>query len=457
MITEKPFIDREEELEILGSRYESDRAEFLVLYGRRRVGKTELVKHFVKGKGSVYHLVSRETEKDQIREFKESLSRTYPEFSDLVEDWETLLTKLGEKEKPVLVIDEFQYLIETNGEILRRFQKVWDEVLKNSDIKLILTGSSVGMMETEVLGYRSPLYGRRTGQLRLKPFTLKDIKELFPSKTFTELIEIYSILGGIPYYLEQFDTDSSLEDNISNHILRKDSVLREEAVNLLREELRESKNYFSVLKAVSSGKTTFNRISNETGIKKSSLSKYLIRLQELHLIEKRDPVTASKGSKSGRYYLSDNYLDFWFRYIFPNQSFLEQKPELFYKDVIEPDLDIYISKKFEDICIEFIVQTTEIYPKVGRWWYGEDEIDIVALNENDGRILLAECKWSKKPVDMSLLKSLKEKASQVRWKDDHREEEYMLFSRSGFTADLKELDDEVTLYSLDRMESEFYG
>lgn len=455
MLTE--FIDREEELNFLNSKFSSKRPEFVILYGRRRVGKTELIKQFINDKTSIYHLVSRETEKDQLSEFQESLARTFPETSDLKLDWTVLLKNLEDKKKTILVIDEFQYLIETNSEILKIFQKVWDEHLKNSKITLILTGSSVGMMESDVLAYKSPLYGRRTGQLKLKPFTLDQARSFFPNSDFKKQIKIYSILGGIPYYLEQFDKDRPLKENILQHIIKTGSVLREEAITLLREELREPKSYFSILKAISSGMTRFNRISNETGIKSRSLSKYLIRLQNLHLVEKRLPVTASSDSKRGRYYIEDNYLDFWFKFIFPNQSYLEQDPRLFYEDVIEPELDIYTSKKFEEVCKEFIVSNKESYSKVGKWWYKEDEIDIVGLNEREEKILLSECKWTKNKVGLTLLNDLKNKSKKVRWKDEKREGKYILFSKSGFTDDLKEHAEDTTdlkLYSLETMEEE---
>ena len=333
------------------------------------------------------------------------------------------------------MIDEFQYLIETNSEILKIFQKIWDEHLKESKVTLILTGSSVGMMESEVLGYKSPLYARRTGQLKLKPFTLKQVRSFFQENELKEQIKIYSILGGIPYYLEQFDRDKSLKENVLDNIIKTGSVLREEAITLLREELREPKSYFSILKAISSGTTRFNRISNKTGIKGRSLSKYLIRLQDLHLIEKRLPVTASKKSKRGLYYIEDNYLDFWFKFIFPNQSYMEQNPQLFYDDIIEPELDVYTSKKFEDVCKEFIISNKNTYSKVGNWWYKEDEIDIVALNERDNKILFGECKWSNREVDHRLLDDLKSKSKKVRWNKD-RKDEYVLFSKSGFAEDL---------------------
>ncbi len=453
----KEFIDREEELSFLNSKFDSDKPEFVVLYGRRRVGKTELIKQFISDKKSIYHLVSRETEKDQLSEFQESLTRTFPDTSDLKRDWTVLLKNLVDKEKTVLVIDEFQYLIQTNSEILKTFQKVWDEHLKKSDITLILTGSSVGMMESEVLGYKSPLYGRRTGQLKLKPFTLDQTRAFFPNTEFEKQIKIYSILGGVPYYLEQFEKNRSLKENILENIIKTGTVLREEAITLLREELREPKNYFSVLKAISSGMTRFNRISNETGIKNRSLSKYLMRLQDLHLVEKRLPVTASKDSKRGRYYIEDNYLDFWFKFIFPNQSYLEQNPELFYDGVIEPELDIYTSKKFEDVCKEFMISNKASYSKIGNWWYKGNEIDIVGLNERENKILFSECKWTKNKVGLSLLDDLKNKSEKVRWKNEKRKEKYILFSKSGFTDDLKEHAEKISdleLYSLEMMEEE---
>ena len=438
------FVDRREELNFLEGSFEN-RPQLIVLYGSRRVGKTELVKKFLEtNDNSVYHLVSRESTKDQIEEFKQSLSNRIPRVNDLKDDWSVLLKNTGELD--VLVIDEFQYLIESDSEILKVFQKAWDEHLSDENIMIILTGSSVGMMENEVMGYKSPLYGRRTGQWHLKQFRFENIQSFFPEKDIKELVQIYAVLGGTPFYLEKFDSQKDMQQNIRENILSQGCVLREEAESLLKQELRKPDNYFSVLKAVARGKTSFNEIQNETGIHKSSLSKYTKRLRDLHILEKELPVTASEKSRRGRYRIKDNFFDFWFRFIFPEKSNLQQNTDSV-AEKIDEELPRYTGKKFEQVCRQHIQKNRE-FNKVGRWWYKEDEVDIAAIDDRENTILTGEVKWTSEKVGKKELEKLKEKTQKIRWKNDQRKEEYALFSKNGFSEELKQADD-VSLYKLD--------
>lgn len=443
------FVDREEELNFLEERFE-DGSELIILYGRRRVGKTELLKKFIEDKDeSVYHLISRESEKDQIREFKQSLSNKIEGVVDLKDEWGVVLKKASELD--ILVIDEFQYLIQSNKEILKIFQKAWDEYLSDQDVMLILTGSSVGMMENEVMGYKSPLYGRRTGQWHLKQFRFDKISGFYPEKPVEELVNIYSILGGAPFYLEKFHEEKNTHQNIRDNILSQGCVLREEVESLLKQELRTPDNYFSVLKAVANGKNRFNQIQNETGIKKSSLSKYTKRLSNLHILEKQLPVTASEKSKRGRYVIKDNFFDFWFRFVFPDKSNLQQNIDSVAEN-IQQKLPQYTGRKFEQVCRQYI-QKHRDFNKVGRWWYKEDEIDIAALNDREDILLTGEVKWTSSKVGVKQLEELKDKTENVRWRNDQRETKYVLFSKNGFTDKLKKKEN-VELYTLEDFEDE---
>ncbi|MFB6208535.1 MAG: ATP-binding protein [Candidatus Nanohaloarchaea archaeon] len=435
------FHNRKEELKFFREKLGSDQAEFIALYGRRRVGKSRLMKKVLQETKGIYHLVSRESEKDQIQEFKQSIGQKYPGIEDIRNDWEPVLRFTAENCKTV-VIDEFPYLIETDEEILKILQKTWDEEMKQKDTNMVLTGSSISMMESKVLGYESPLYGRRTGQWHLKPFEYNQISPFLPDYSKEDIIRTYAILGGTPYYLEQFNPEIRLPENIHQHILKKGSVLREEAEGLLQQELREPKNYFSILKAVARGKTKFNEIKNETGIPQNSVSKYLKTLQNLHIIQKRLPVTASEKSKRGRYRIKDNYFRFWFRYIFPNRTELEQNTENVLQNKIKPELDRYVSRPFEDICRSHVRQTKE-YEKVGSWWYQENEIDVAAVNHRQNRLLLGECKWTSQPAGRKTLEKLREKSEKVEWKNSQRKTEYIIFSRNGFTEQLKQQDTEL--------------
>lgn len=450
MLTNGWFVDRKEELAFLQKRYTSPRAEFLIIYGRRRVGKTELIKQFIADKQAIYHLVSRETEKDQIEEFHITVNQTFPEMQDLKDDWEALFKNLQQRRHLIVVIDEFQNLISTKKEILSRFQKIWDEHLKKSTLMLILTGSSVGMMETEVLAYKSPLYGRRTGQWNVQPLPFSESRKLFKTYSIIDQIRTYCILGGVPFFLEQFESEKTVKENIAENIVSKGSVLREETRNLLREELREPKNYFSILKTVAHGSTTFNEIVQQTGIKQNSVNKYLLSLRNLHLLEKKLPVTADRKSKRGKYFINDNYFNFWFRYVFPNETFLELDYKKAVNDIIWPSIDNYVSLPFETVCQEILQFDTEDYSKIGTWWYQDQEIDIVAVNERKNTILFGECKWTKKKMNQKTYEQLRKKANDVKWHNKERKEEFVLFSKSGFTSGLmKTAESEcVKLYDL---------
>ena len=442
------FFDRERELKFLESHFDTGKPELLILYGRRRVGKTRLMKEFHSKNGGVYHLVSRETEKGQIEEFKESLAEKKPGYKDLKNDWETLLKNAG-KEFKSIIIDEFQYLIETDKNILKTLNKVWENNLEDENVMIVLTGSSIGMMKNEVLGYKSPIYGRRTGQWHLKPLKPDRIHFFFPEYSPEELIQTYAVAGGTPYYLERFESEKSVFENIGSKILKPGSVLNEEARFLLQQELRTPDSYFSVLKAVARGENRFNQISDSTGIKTKSLSKYLRTLRDLKLLEKELPVTASEKSNRGRYRISDSYFRFWFRYVFPNSSQLEINWENVLENRVKPDFNRFVSKEFEKVC-RHVIRRKGINSKVGRWWYQEDEIDIIALDEGSDTILFGECKWRNSKTGLKTLKSLENKSESVRWHGEEINEDYAVFSRKGFTEELEkkaEERDDLELYT----------
>jgi len=451
----RSFIDRKDELDFLETQDEK-RPSLTVLYGRRRVGKTTLVERFCRDKKHLYYTASESNKKEQLEEVYQVAYEELEDelIRDLKHDWETLLRYLKDKDL-IVVLDEFPYIVKADGSVPSKIQRLWDKELKDSNIFLILTGSSISMMEDEVLSPKSPLYGRRTGQWKLEPFNFRSAKRFFPDHSFEEKIKTYSILGGIPYFLEQFDHEKSIEENIQDNILNKGSVLHNEVGFLMREEFRDPINYYTILKSISRGNTKFSEIQNDTGIDKNNLSSYLSVLRNLHLIKRRIPVT-KKESKKGRYYLEDNFFRFWFNFIFPNKSQLETKNEVLL-DKIMKDLDRFVSFVFEDICREMLIHEQGA-SEIGRWWYKEDEIDIVALNERRSKILFGECKWSKNKVTFSLLDDLKEKAKKVRWKNDERKEEYALFSKNGFSDELIEHSNEsveLKLYPLEKIRSVF--
>jgi len=459
------FVNREEELNLLNKRFDSGKPEFIVLYGRRRVGKTELIKFLQNNKAHIYYLCDKTDDKEQLDKI---LTRTSDFFSDRkpeIKDWEDFFSYLSEKVRKRLIfaIDEFPYLIKVNKAIPSIFQKGWDEYLKNTKIFLILCGSSVSMMEDRVLSYRSPLYGRRTGQLKIERLHPRDAIKFFPRFSFTDKINAYSMLGGIPFYLNQFGDKISFLDNVKS-IFSIDSILYEEPNFLLREELREPSTYSQILGAVSSSATKLNEIATKTGIDIHKLPKYLGVLIGLGYVERVSPVTVKKPkSKQTIYRIKDNFFRFWYRYVYPNKSDIESGEIDKIMNYFKSTFNHFVGKQFEEICKEFILIKRPLnLQKLGLWWghYRDGEgrkeidIDLVGLNEETKQILFAECKWRDRIKPEKVLNELKEKAGFVDWNKDNRKEHYCIIAKSFRDKD-KPKPKNCLLFDLKDMERAF--
>lgn len=437
------FVNREIEMKTLQKEYGRENP-FVVIYGRRRTGKTTLIKEFIKDKKAFYFFADKQNEKVQIERMKREIAYFFQDsFLEKVEinSWETIFRYLAEKtssgEKFVLVIDEFQYLTMVNSEFSSIFQRIYDDILKNSNIMVILCGSLISMMYSEVLSYSSPLYGRRTSSINLKPIKFSYYTEFFKDKSSREMIEFYSVTGGVPKYIEEFDLEKNLLQNIEEHILDRNSFLYSEAKFLLQEEVNDISRYFSILQAIAGGESKLSGISSKLGIPSTGLTPYISKLIELEILEKEVPITENNlnNSKKSLYSIKDNFLAFWFSYVYPYSSYLEIENIQFPMKKIQEELDLWVSKIYEKLCRENIVYENFDFPlmKIGRWWNSKEEIDIVAVG--DKTIVFGECKWSKKPVGISVLEELKRKSLEVT-EFKNLEKQYILFSKSGFTEEL---------------------
>jgi AAA+ ATPase superfamily predicted ATPase len=423
------FVDRERELAFLEPHYDAKSAELIVLYGRRRVGKTELVTKFSKDKPHVYFLAGRQPELESIQELKLRMSIYLNDesFAKLnVKSWIELFqefSKWQKDERVILIIDEFPILIEGNRAIPSIFQKIWDQNLKDKNVMLILLGSSVSMMETEVLDYRSPLYGRRTGQWKLEPLKLFHLKPFFPAYSVETLINVHSCLGGVPAYLQKFDPDKSFWENVEQKILTKGEFLYEETESLLREEFREPRNYSSILRAVAQGASTYGEILNLTGMDKSMLSKYTSVLEDLGFIKRIYPIDAKSKPRKGLYAIADNYLMFWFKYVFPNKADLETGNTTHVLTKIKEDYNTYLGHAFEQAATDFLTEMKQrkllpfTFNAIGKWWFKNHEIDLVALDEENHAATFFEVKWStpNKQDCERIRKNLEANALLFRW------------------------------------------
>jgi len=461
------FINRTAELKILNEKWVKKDAEFIIVYGKRRVGKTELLKKFLRNIGSdndggIYFLADKRTLKDQLRELGRLFGHKFDDdilskrgFNDMLEVFEYMKAKC--KKRFLFIVDEYPYLLEADGSIGSIFQKGWDEYLKDSKVFLVLCGSSISMMESETLAYKSPLYGRRTGQLLMHPMTFVESRKFFPKISFGKFLSIYSVTGGMPAYLSEFAKQKNLKDAIQNLVLNKMGFLHNEIEFILREELRDPKNYLAILKAIAFSKTKFNEISVETGLEKNILNKYLSVLQNLKLVEKEIPVTEKNPGKShkGIYKLSEPFLKFWFRHVYPYKSDLEIGEYKAAESQINKNFHSLEETSYEIICREILkAKQDKVFPiqKIGRWWENDQEIDLVGLNDDTKEIVFGEAKWSNKPMGVDILENLERKAGFVGWNKKNRKERYALFSKSGFDSKLKAIagKEKVILFKQDK-------
>ena len=411
MLTMSEFLGREEQLKVLADAWGSPSSAFLPVYGRRRVGKSELILHFLKDKPerALYYVGKKAPGALQIREFlqgaaavlNEPLLATYP-----AKDWgdalDTVLERRRGKGKFVLAFDEFQWIVEASPELPSLLQERWDRRWQRSgDLFLILCGSYVGFMEREVLGRKSPLFGRRTAQILLRPFDYREAALFHPGYSAVDRARTYFLCGGVPYYLRAFSDRRSFEMNLKSEFLDEYAVLHREPDFLLREELRDVESYYAVLLAVAEGNARLPEITRVSGIASGSVSYYLKQLMDLGYLTRRYPLFAGKkNARQVRYDLSDPLLRFWFRFIFPIQSQLRRLgPERSFRQLIAPRLDAYFGLCFERLCREALPwiyerEGVETAFEVGEYWSKEVQIDVVGLRD-DGWTDLGECKWGK--------------------------------------------------------------
>ena len=446
------FINRQQELSFLNEQYASAPSSMVILYGRRRVGKTSLIREFIKDKPFVYFLASEEPEPQNLRELKTQIA----EFTgDVllaqagVNNWDILFQTLGKYitgRRLVFVIDEFQYLGLANPAFPSVFQRIWEKSLQDKNIMVILCGSLIHMMETQTLNYSSPLYGRRTGQIKLRQIDFQYYHEFFDGLSYRDLVEHYAVTGGVPKYIEMFGGTADLFSKIEQNVLRGASFLFEEPVFLLQNEVSEIGSYFSIIASIAAGNHRLSKICADLEIKETNLPKYLKTLIDLDIIEREVPVTETNPEKSkmGLYKIKDNYLRFWFRFVYPEKARLELGGIPYVMERIKANfIDNHAAFVYEDVCRSEMWRLAREgrlnFNKVGRWWNNKEEIDLAALNSLDNEIIFGECKYRAQPMDIDVFDALQLKKEGVEWKKGARRERFILFSISGYTDRLRNL------------------
>lgn len=468
-----PFINRVKELSWIEETYRnaSKSGQFLVVYGKRRVGKTELLTHFAKNKPCVYYLANRTVKSEQLQSatsvFMAGLGDTYvagSSFPNWREFFDYLIKKIGERKKSeppiILIFDEFPYLVEADEGVSSFFQYGWDMGLKDKKVLLVVMGSSISMMYKHALSKNAPLYGRRTGQWLLGPFSFQETKKFYPGVSFENCLSLFMISGGIPAYARVFDGQKTLKENIAENILPEGKYLSVEPELLLSEEFNDARSYLTILQAIGLGRTKFSEILQQSRLSATALPIYLQTLSELRLIKKEVPITEPipEKSKKGSYSLSDPFLRFYFSFIFPNNSLIKSRS---YEALFAQRGEILtrlVSKSYEDASAELIQNaiSQNILPhfeQMGRWWDKNTEIDLVCLNKTDNSILFVETKWNIRPIGTDVLDDLKRKSQKVEWGRGKRKEYFALIAKGGFNKELMDRSKKegVTLIKEDRV------
>lgn len=454
------LIDRQEQIKCLENEYRKQSASLIIIYGRRRVGKTTLISKFVENKNALFFTASQESEdKNKIGFINKAQDYLLVSNDDLnvSSSWDEIfksILKHSADKKHIIIIDEFQYIGMSNPAFPSILQRIWEEQLKDSSVMLILCGSLISMMVSQTLSYSSPLYGRRTAQIRLGQIPFKYYHEFY-DKTITEddLITLYSITGGVPLYIKTFSNSEhhdihDIYENIKNNILNRNSYLYEEPNFLLKHEVDNPKDYFNILKIIADGNTKLSKIATILETKLTTLNPLIKTLIALDIIEKDIPITekSSEDNKSAVLKIKDNYLRFWFIFVYPYQRFIEEGHlDIVINNIKNNLIQKQVSYVYEDVCREMMWELSAnntwkfYFSKVGRYWENNIEIDIAAMDISGTNLVLGECKYRMQQVDIDVLKDLESKVQKSKINKTKYNISYILFSRSGFTTQLRNL------------------
>ena len=457
------FYCRKEELRTMNNRYKKGHFECVVIYGRRRVGKTALINEFCKGKPTVYFSALNASSQENLEALSKAIytcqnsdstsAPTYRSYEDALE----AITGMAMEKRLVFVIDEYPYLAKAEKSISSRLQHIIDHSWQDSRIYLILCGSSMSFMEYQVLGYESPLYGRRTAQFKIQALTYREITEFHPELKAADQALLYGVTGGIPHYINKLDVESNLDEALLENLFSTSSYLFEEPENLLKQELREPAIYNSVISAIAAGASRSNEISTKVGLESGVCAKYLKVLLDLGILKKETPITEKPGKKT-IYAIDDNFFRFWYRFVPRNMSVISAgRMRLIYEQAVKRFYPDYMGLVFEKMCQEYLLRYAKDLPillsNLGQWW-GTDsktrrevQIDIVGAPVDGNEYLIGSCKYRNEKIGIEELELLRRYAAVFRQNGIFH---YYIFSKGGFTPTLleAEMQGEVTLFTL---------
>lgn len=477
------FVGRKRELQTLENFYQAPEAGFMIIYGRRRIGKTRLIGHFLEQHNdapNLYWVATTHSEAFQLRDFSQAILSHDPRINSApTEDfsfpsWEAALAHLADvvelnEQRQLIILDEFTYLLRNEPAISSVFQKMWDHRLSRiPQLKLILTGSLIGMMAREVFSYQAPLYGRATAQIRLRPLPFSALGELYLAKGADERVAIYGVTGGVPAYLELFGRARDFNSGLRDHCLVPGSIMMSDPAVILYEQLQEPQTYESILWAIASGFHQWTEIAKMAGVRETALGHYLKILLELEFIEKREPVLAKPSSKRGRYFVRDHFLRFYYRFIVPQIGAIERGYQEAAASKIQAELGPFLGTHvFEELCRDWVWAAAmagelDFVPQlVGSYWRryrGKGvQLDVVAADPRQKQLIIGEAKWVRKPLSPYILTDLVKRSQRMPQVAEGWRTQYVLFAREGFSDSLQEQAEAMgaLLISFDQMEHSF--
>ncbi len=417
------FKGRSVELGELDKLWQKTEAALLILYGRRRVGKTRLLTHWREQHAdhALYWVAEPMSARDQLRAFSQALHHfSYPGSPVSMEitysNWEQALWHVAEQSRErrlAIFIDEFTYLLEVDPSIVGTLQKAWDHWLRDSNLMLALSGSQMALMRKHVLSYEAPLYGRATSQFELRPLPFSVTKEFFPRYSVRDRVAIYAIFGGIPAYWERVDDSLPVLENIRELLLTPNTLLQEEPRLLLQDFISDQSNYVGIMQAIARGERSNLGISNRTGLPKGHVSKYLSVLRDTGFVERRVPVTDTVKSRRGRYFVTDPYLRFYYHFMSAHQAQLVIGAQQQALRKIEQTLPLFIeSNTWQELCHEWLLRASDrveipgAIEQVGSSWTRNYTFDVVGINRAEKSLVLGACSWQSVPVDSNTLRNM---------------------------------------------------
>ncbi len=460
------FYCRDEELRKLNQRYMDDDFECIIIYGRRRVGKTALINEFCKDKPTIFLSALPSTSHENLEALSNAImtyerpdSYSAPVFQDYNRAFDEI-TQLSKDERIVFVINEYPYIAKANPSISAMLQHLIDHKWSNSKLFLILCGSSMSFMENQVLGQESPLYGRRTAQFKIEPLNYKETAVFHSNRSAEENALIYGITGGIPHYINQLKVKTTIDEALLTNLFDRSGYLYEEPVNLLKQDLREPAIYNAIIKAIAEGSSHLNEIVTKTGETSGTCTNYIRTLIDLGIVKKETPVTEKPGKKT-IYLLVDNFFRFWYRFVPGNTNAIDSgRIRRTYQQAVKNNFSDYMGITFESMCRDYLLYYAEDLPinlaEIGQWWGADSkrkkqvQIDIVGAPVEGKEYIIGSCKYRNEKIGLDELNLLQEYAAVFGKGNKYY---YYIFSKGGFTEGLIQAAEanEVKLISLNDM------